>query len=1174
MKRIAMRPCDHFDEQLLDYVYGLLNDEEAGSLRAHLAECQRCQAALTAAEGQQQLLSRAAQIYREVPLFKAPEEEPALAPVPVPPTTETEAAPAILPLPARARRRWGRWLGTAAAAAIAVAAAGLYALYQNRLDDYQTELTQANQQLKDTDGQLALVKQIYDRETAQLASRLSQESLHLCVEGSGTYSPEGASRFRAVTRDSAGNSMPADLDVRLVDADKKALFQAAVRSKGEVDITVPAGLKVDGSGARLEVAAQARDATARVAETLRIEEPTLVTHLTLNKSSFQIGEILFFRTVTLERFSLRPPAERVSLRYALVSPQGKVVRQVQGATGPGGIGGGEFALGTDLEGGDYTLEVSEIGGRDRVRAQRQRLQIARDQPPQVAFDRFQYRAGETARFQLQDRAAASPGRAVKIQAEVDGKPVPVAGAPGGMARTNAKGKAAFEVPLPPQIETGKAHIEMHFLDGDRRDKIVHNIPVVASRLEVDFFPEGGDLVAGLPNRVYYRVHTPLGDPVEPEGHVILLSGKTVLFDSPRGQGLGVFTFTPEINESYTLRLTSSQGVVEDRNPFGKLKIVERGIGLGVPEAVGKERDPVQVVVRNAGDERRLVLVATCRGLVVAQQFVTAAQGATEVALRPSAGANGVVRITLYEPRGGDLIPLAERLIYRAPAEHLRLEVANDKKTAPYLAGDSVKMTLRATSEEGAKTAVWFLAAVVDERARPGEGVARGLPAHFLLASGMGSGDDLENADLLLQDTPAARQALDLFLGTEGWRRFVTPAEAPALAKLGGKAGDRPDLARAEPVPRVFSQENASVTELAAAVQAKLRTAAEALRHQASQQAQALSDERDRRADAAALALARLREFQDLPRQYVRLGLGVLTLALLGVAALFLATGFLRLARRSGSPTSSFAVACSTLVVCLILYGVAGNRLGDSDLGQATRPAAKAAPIFPELQAEQTRRPLLPSAAIGTFAARSPSQSEREMEAKKGAAPGSAPEAFARKNNNVEALTFGALSVPREMTRADAKDAEARAGYSLSPDLRRRFFLLQQAQDQTAGADKLIAPPSDPMKGGVMAMSKMKTSGKSDPASRPATSGLAKAEESASPAQGAVLIREYAHKLFRSGPDFQDTLLWQPALFAPDGTVQFSFDLSQSVTSYRVLVHGHSPSGRLGTYQGELKVQGK
>jgi uncharacterized protein YfaS (alpha-2-macroglobulin family) len=71
-----------------------------------------------------------------------------------------------------------------------------------------------------------------------------------------------------------------------------------------------------------------------------------------------------------------------------------------------------------------------------------------------------------------------------------------------------------------------------------------------------------------------------------------------------------------------------------------------------------------------------------------------------------------------------------------------------------------------------------------------------------------------------------------------------------------------------------------------------------------------------------------------------------------------------------------------------------------------------------------------------------------------------------------------------------------------------------------------------------------------------------------------VVREYAH-LRTGGPgdvrsDFAETLYWNPVLILPDGEADASFDLCDSVTTFQVLVAGHTTDGRLGAVVTELE----
>src|SRR5262249_21277470 len=118
--------------------------------------------------------------------------------------------------------------------------------------------------------------------------------------------------------------------------------------------------------------------------------------------------------------------------------------------------------------------------------------------------------------------------------------------------------------------------------------------VVPSRLEVEFHPEGGRLIAGVTNRVYYRVRTPVGETVAPDGHVILFSSDDILYDSEREQSAGVFEFVPDPAENYSLRISSPMQMDID-HPFADIGIHKEGV---LVRGAGVQSGPIHLTLEN------------------------------------------------------------------------------------------------------------------------------------------------------------------------------------------------------------------------------------------------------------------------------------------------------------------------------------------------------------------------------------------------------------------------------------------------------------------------------------------------------------------------------------------------------------------------------------------------
>ena len=134
-----------------------------------------------------------------------------------------------------------------------------------------------------------------------------------------------------------------------------------------------------------------------------------------------------------------------------------------------------------------------------------------------------------------------------------------------------------------------------------------------------------------------------------------------------------------------------------------------------------------------------------------------------------------MRLTAFEEANG-LRPVAERLAFRRPGEALKLDLG----VVPAAPGET-KLHVAATDEKGSPAAAILWAAAVNTASAPGA-KDRSLPTRFLLAGEVETPDDLEHADFLLTDHPAAAAGLDLVLATQGWRRFVEQQGPGAVAR--------------------------------------------------------------------------------------------------------------------------------------------------------------------------------------------------------------------------------------------------------------------------------------------------------------------------------------------------------------------------------------------------------
>ena len=376
-----------------------------------------------------------------------------------------------------------------------------------------------------------------------------------------------------------------------------------------------------------------------------------------------------------------------------------------------GIGVGECVLPVDLPEGRYTLTVSEVN--ERFNETKRPFQVRRRKTArfhkEVQLDRDSYGPGDTVRIRVKANpiaGAQGAGGALRItpQVEVDGQTL-------ALQTQNQWGGdasyAEFNYLLPAQLFRGVGKVTISCSDGGEPETVVRALPIALRDLQVELNPEGGELIAGVPNRVYFQARTPANRPADFEG--VILDGKTEITrvrtfsadDATPGlhQGLGSFTFTPQANRRYQLRIDAPIGI-ERLIPLPLVKA--SGVVLSTPQGVVDNE--IRVQLTSAPTPRELFVGAYCRGRMLDGQTVHApANQAVPVTLRPQAAVGGVYRITVFEktPGGGATLyrPLAERLVYRRSQQ--RVDVQIDGTRPSYEPGAPVDLRLHAMDEKKA-----------------------------------------------------------------------------------------------------------------------------------------------------------------------------------------------------------------------------------------------------------------------------------------------------------------------------------------------------------------------------------------------------------------------------------------------------------------------------------------
>nr|WP_294950085.1 hypothetical protein [uncultured Mucilaginibacter sp.] len=276
--------------------------------------------------------------------------------------------------------------------------------------------------------------------------------------------------------------------------------------------------------------------------------------------------------------------------------------------------------------------------------------------------------------------------------------------------------------------------------------------------DVQFFPEGGNLVAGLPSNVAFKAVGKNGAGVAFKGAIVDGNNDTVARFQPLKFGMGHFVFTPAAGSTYKAIIK----VGGDKSFVATLPAVgAKGYTMQLSDA--GDGKLIVKLNSNTGDEQVQVFAHT-NGVTKVTQSVVSAGGVATFTINKDKLDAGVSHITVFN---GNSQPVCERLYFKRPAQNLFIDAGADGKQ--YTTRKKVSVTVAAKDAAGKMLASGLSMSVyrIDSLQTLDQD---DILTYFWLGSELKGG--IESAAYYLKNTTAeADEAIDNLLLTQGWRRF-------------------------------------------------------------------------------------------------------------------------------------------------------------------------------------------------------------------------------------------------------------------------------------------------------------------------------------------------------------------------------------------------------------------
>jgi hypothetical protein len=282
---------------------------------------------------------------------------------------------------------------------------------------------------------------------------------------------------------------------------------------------------------------------------------------------------------------------------------------------------------------------------------------------------------------------------------------------------------------------------------------------LSSTIDIQFFPEGGDLVYNLPNELGFKAVDMAGKGVAIEGEVFDNQVvKSAVFKS-NDLGMGSFKLNPVAGRTY-------KAVVKWANQAKTMNIdlptaQSQGYVMNI-EHLSNEK--LRLKVYCTLPQKSFWIVAQARGSVFYTHSDSLSSSVFVEDIAKEIFPDGIVQFTLFDGQG---IPHAERLVYIRLPQTLDLSIGKSKES--YKPREKIELTVFAQDEQHRPVEGDFSMAVIDAEKIKDTSEEENLLSYFGITAQLKG--KIENPAYYLKNTPESNKALDDLLLTQGWRRF-------------------------------------------------------------------------------------------------------------------------------------------------------------------------------------------------------------------------------------------------------------------------------------------------------------------------------------------------------------------------------------------------------------------
>jgi len=488
-------------------------------------------------------------------------------------------------------------------------------------------------------------------------------------------------------------------------------------------------------------------------------------HLHLDKSYYAIGEDIWFKAYVLNTVTAQPSQISNTLYVELINYKDSVTKKLR------------IPLSFGMGWGDFNLKDSLDEGNYRIRAYTQWM---RNAGPEYFYDktikigntsltkvltntRYIYtndnKINSTIKF-TQKNGTPYKSREVKYEIFLDNEK-----SINNKGFTNEQGEINIEFVRkdPSTSHSGRIVTYLSISDKENFSKVIP-IKLTSSEVDIQFFPEGGNLIENIPCKIAVKAVGSDGRGKKIELSIKDQAATEVANVVTEHYGMASFNFNPLNGHTYTGTVTFADGSKKD---ISLPRALPQGYALSINNSDSSSVSIKVIISEGLLGKGDIKLIAQHNNKVIYATKAKSDKQIISLNLPKEKMASGIIKITLFGP---DNSPNCERIFFNnSHLDKLNLEMENLASVSKRIARTTTRFKV---SHTGKYTPGSFSVAVNNiSKAEPDELNESNIFTDLLLTSDLTGYVENPNYYFLRNDRQT-RDRLDLLMQTQGWRRFI------------------------------------------------------------------------------------------------------------------------------------------------------------------------------------------------------------------------------------------------------------------------------------------------------------------------------------------------------------------------------------------------------------------